>query len=61
MIAACQVGFKKKIHRLTGTDRISAVKAESSRGEKFFLFSMLTKWLYEGRGTRLNKLLTKTE
>ena len=42
MVAACQVGFKKKIQRLTGTDRISAVSAESSLGEKFFLFSILT-------------------
>ena len=47
--AACHVGFRKKIQRLTGTERISAVKAESSRGEKFFLFSMLRKRLHEGR------------
>ena len=51
IIAACHVGFKKKIHRLTGTERINAVKAESSRGEKFFLFSMLSNPKYEVRVT----------
>ena len=49
--ASCQVGFKKKIQRLTGTERINAVKAESSRGEKFFLFSILRSRQYEGRST----------
>ena len=40
--AAGQVGFKKKIQRLMGTDKMSAVSTDSSLGEKFFLFSMLT-------------------
>ena len=44
IMASCQVGFKKKIHRLVGTDKMSAVSTESSLGEKFFLFSMLTKY-----------------
>ena len=41
--AAGQVGFKKKIQRLMGTDKMSAVSTDSSLGEKFFLFNMLAK------------------
>ena len=38
--ASCHIGLRKKIHKLTGTDKMSAVSTESWRGEKFFLFSI---------------------
>ena len=48
--ASCHVGFRKKIHKLTGTDKMSAVSTESWRGEKFFLLSIIIGPRYEVRG-----------
>ena len=44
MAASHHAGFKKKIHKLMGSESISAVSTESCRGEMFFLFSMEITW-----------------
>lgn len=59
--ASCHAGFKKNIHKLIGRDKMRAVKTESCRGEKFFLFNMILSTRHEVRSTKLEVRSTKSE